>query len=161
MLTALQVLESYRPRYAKVAELAGLSGGFGAAGELTVVERVEGIGMTDYYGVPVKEAEAWSAIISCLSANNEAFAHAVCDWGAKQIGHENTGNSPTLARRLLRLGGAWRSGSRMERPALSARYQERLLGSLRLRQRQDLLGRCPRWRLVWRQGWSATLWLPV
>lgn len=48
---ALQVLESYRPRYAKVAALAGLSGEFGAAGELTVVERLEGIGMTDYYGL--------------------------------------------------------------------------------------------------------------
>ena len=48
---ALRVLESYRPRYAKVAALAGLSDEFGAAGDLTVVERVEGIGMTDYYGV--------------------------------------------------------------------------------------------------------------
>jgi hypothetical protein len=53
---ALQVLESYRPRYAKVAALAGLSDGFGAAGELTVVERLEGIGMTDYYGVSGRSA---------------------------------------------------------------------------------------------------------
>src|SRR5436190_21762610 len=48
---ALRVLESYRPRYAKVAALAGLSDEFGAAGELAVVERLEGIGMTDYYGL--------------------------------------------------------------------------------------------------------------
>ena len=34
---ALRVLESYRPRYAKVAALAGLSDEFGAAGELAVV----------------------------------------------------------------------------------------------------------------------------
>ena len=46
---ALQVLDAYRPRYAKVAALAGLADEFGAAGELAVVERVEGNGMTDYY----------------------------------------------------------------------------------------------------------------
>jgi hypothetical protein len=53
---ALQVLESYRPRYAKVAALAGLSREFGATGELTVVERLDGIGMTDYYGVSGRAA---------------------------------------------------------------------------------------------------------
>jgi hypothetical protein len=54
---AIRVLESYRPRYAKVAALAGLSDEFGTAGELTVVERLEGIGMTDYYGVSGRSAE--------------------------------------------------------------------------------------------------------
>jgi hypothetical protein len=54
--TALQVLEAYRPRYAKVAALAGLSDEFGETGELTVVERLEGIGMTDYYGVSGRAA---------------------------------------------------------------------------------------------------------
>jgi hypothetical protein len=53
---ALRVLESYRPRYAKVAALAGLSDEFSAAGELAVVERVEGIGMTDYYGLSGRSA---------------------------------------------------------------------------------------------------------
>ncbi|HEY2077353.1 MAG TPA: hypothetical protein VGH53_13560 [Streptosporangiaceae bacterium] len=53
---ALAVLESYRPRYAKVAELAGFGAQFGAAGELEVVERLEGIGMTDYYGVSGRAA---------------------------------------------------------------------------------------------------------
>jgi hypothetical protein len=53
---ALQVLEVYRPRYAKVAALAGLSDEFLAAHELKVVERVEGIGMTDYYGVSGRSA---------------------------------------------------------------------------------------------------------
>jgi hypothetical protein len=54
---ALRVLAAYRPRYAKVAALAGLAEEFGAAGELTVVERVEGNGMTDYYGVSGRSAE--------------------------------------------------------------------------------------------------------
>jgi hypothetical protein len=53
---ALRVLESYRPRYAKVATLAGLSDEFGVAGELAVVERLEGIGMTDFYGVSGRSA---------------------------------------------------------------------------------------------------------
>ncbi|MEA2577811.1 MAG: hypothetical protein QOD78_1399, partial [Chloroflexota bacterium] len=48
---ALRVLDAYRSRYAKVAALAGLADEFGAAGELAVVERLEGNGMTDYYGV--------------------------------------------------------------------------------------------------------------
>ncbi len=53
---ALHVLESYRPRFAKVAKLAGLSAAFGAAGKLAVVERLEGIGMTDFYGLSGRAA---------------------------------------------------------------------------------------------------------
>jgi hypothetical protein len=52
----LAALESYRPRYARVAELAGYSAEFGATGEFDVVERVDGIGMTDYYGLSGKAA---------------------------------------------------------------------------------------------------------
>ena len=48
---ALRVLDAYRPRYAKVAALAGLADAFAATGELSVVERRPGNGMTDYYGV--------------------------------------------------------------------------------------------------------------
>jgi hypothetical protein len=48
---ALRVLGAYRPRYAKVAGLAGFADEFNTAGDLTVVERLEGNGMTDYYGV--------------------------------------------------------------------------------------------------------------
>ena len=55
---ALGVLESYRPRFAKVAELAGYSDQFGRQGDLKVVEEVDGIGMTDYYGVSGRAATA-------------------------------------------------------------------------------------------------------
>ncbi len=54
--TPSECRESYRPRYAKVAALAGLSDEFGATGELAVVERLEGIGMTDYYGLSGRSA---------------------------------------------------------------------------------------------------------
>ena len=53
---ALQVLAVYRPRYAKVAALAGLAGEFRMAGELSVVERVEGAGMTDFYGLSFRSS---------------------------------------------------------------------------------------------------------
>lgn len=46
---ALAVLAAYRPRYAKVAKLAGLGKEFEATGKLNVVEHVKGTGMTDFY----------------------------------------------------------------------------------------------------------------
>jgi hypothetical protein len=55
---ALAVLEAYRPRYAAVAGLAGYGDAFRAAGPLEVVERVPGIGMTDFYGVSMRSATA-------------------------------------------------------------------------------------------------------
>jgi hypothetical protein len=48
---ALDVLDRYRPRYAKVAVLAGHGDEFGALGAPEVVEDVPGIGMTDFYGL--------------------------------------------------------------------------------------------------------------
>jgi hypothetical protein len=52
----LAVLDGYRPRYAKVAELAGYGAEFGSLGGLEVVEQVAGIGMTDFYGVSGRPA---------------------------------------------------------------------------------------------------------
>ena len=48
---ALEVLEAYRSRFAPVAARAGLADEFTAAGDLEVVERLPGIGMTDFYGL--------------------------------------------------------------------------------------------------------------
>jgi hypothetical protein len=48
---SLAALEAYRPRYAKVAELAGHGGPFAKLGAPEVVEDVPGIGMTDFYGL--------------------------------------------------------------------------------------------------------------
>src|SRR6476646_2324147 len=53
---ALQVLATYRSRFARVAELAGLSNEFSSTGALEVVERLDGTGMTDFYGVSAKSA---------------------------------------------------------------------------------------------------------
>ena len=66
---ALEVLETYRPRYAKVAERAGFGKDFAAAGPLDVVERQPGIGMTDFYGVSMTSA----------SSEHERMSDAECE----------------------------------------------------------------------------------
>lgn len=53
---ALAVLATYRQRYAQVAEVAGRADDFGATGGLEVVERLDGTGMTDFYGVSARSA---------------------------------------------------------------------------------------------------------
>src|SRR5437773_3002553 len=53
---ALSVLATYRSRYASVAELAGLSNEFRSTGTFEVVERLDGTGLTDFYGVSAKSA---------------------------------------------------------------------------------------------------------
>lgn len=65
----LAVLDTYRPRFAKVAELAGYGDEFARLGHLEVVESVDGIGMTDYYGVSGRAA----------TAEHEAMTDAECD----------------------------------------------------------------------------------
>jgi len=53
---ALRVLDTYRARYAKVAEFAGIAEGFSNTSKPVVVERIEGIGMTDFYGLSMRAA---------------------------------------------------------------------------------------------------------
>ena len=53
---ALEVLAAYRPRFAPVAKLAGLSKEFRSTGAFEVVERLDGTGMTDFYGVSARPA---------------------------------------------------------------------------------------------------------
>jgi hypothetical protein len=48
---ALEALESYRPRYRPIAELAGLAPEFDAAGPLEIVEDRVGTGSTDFWGI--------------------------------------------------------------------------------------------------------------
>ena len=48
---ALEILESYRPRYRPVARLAGMEREFDAAGPLVVVEDKVGTGSTDFWGI--------------------------------------------------------------------------------------------------------------
>jgi hypothetical protein len=54
--SALTVLAAYRPRYAPIADIAGHGNEFAATGDIVVVERLEGAGMTDFYGVSMRSA---------------------------------------------------------------------------------------------------------
>lgn len=48
---ALELLESYRPRYRPIAELAGMADEFDAAGPLEIVEDRVGTGSTDFWAI--------------------------------------------------------------------------------------------------------------
>jgi hypothetical protein len=48
---AVATLESYRPRYRPVTELAGMAAEFDAAGPLEIVEDRVGTGSTDFWGI--------------------------------------------------------------------------------------------------------------
>ncbi|MBK9123653.1 MAG: hypothetical protein IPM16_11120 [Chloroflexi bacterium] len=48
---ALERLQSYRPRYAKVAKLAGMSNEFAAATDIEVVDTYVGTPSTDFWGI--------------------------------------------------------------------------------------------------------------
>jgi hypothetical protein len=47
----IQMLQSYLPRYAKVASLAGMDAEFAASTDVDVVERYTGPGSTDFWGI--------------------------------------------------------------------------------------------------------------
>jgi len=48
---AIETLQSYLPRYARVAKFAGLDGEFAAIASIDVVEQYEGTGSTDFWGI--------------------------------------------------------------------------------------------------------------
>lgn len=68
---ALEALGAYRLRYAKVAELAGLAVEFRKTGEMAVVERLEGTGMTDFYGLSARSADSEQEPISAAACDRK------------------------------------------------------------------------------------------
>jgi len=68
---ALRVLAAYRPRYAKIAKLAGFADEFRRAGDMTVVERLEGTGMTDFYGLSARSAAPEYAPMSAAACERK------------------------------------------------------------------------------------------
>jgi hypothetical protein len=75
---ALAVLADYRPRYAKVAQLAGLGDEFGGTGRLRVVERVEGAGMTDFYTLSARTALPEKKSMSSPECDRKLALLAAC-----------------------------------------------------------------------------------
>jgi hypothetical protein len=60
----LEKLSSYLPRYAGVAERAGMARAFGRAGDLEVVERVLGSSSTDFWGIAHVPSEIEREVLS-------------------------------------------------------------------------------------------------
>jgi hypothetical protein len=89
---ALAVLESYRPRFAPVAGLAGLGDEFAEAGRFEVVERLPGIGTTDFYGLSGVPAAAEHDAMSAAACERKIAilraTWAYCDAAASRVSAE-------------------------------------------------------------------------
>ena len=61
---AIEKMMSYRPRYTGVAERAGMAKSFARADEPAVVERVPGVGSTDFWGIAHAPSEIEREVLS-------------------------------------------------------------------------------------------------
>src|SRR6478735_10086093 len=61
---AIETMVSYRPRYAGVAERAGMAKAFAKARDPHVVERVPGVGSTDFWGIAHAPAQTEREVLS-------------------------------------------------------------------------------------------------
>lgn len=61
---ALAKLAAYRPRYVRVAEVAGMANAFKRAGAIEVVERVPGSSSTDFWGIAHVPSELEHEVLS-------------------------------------------------------------------------------------------------
>lgn len=88
----LEVLDSYRHRYATVAELAGFGTEFARTGDLQVVEEVAGIGMTDHYGLSGRPASSETEPMSAAELDRKVAllqaAWATFDATAERVSAE-------------------------------------------------------------------------
>jgi len=88
----LAVLEAYRPRYAEVAALAGFGAEFDAADGFAVVEQLDGIGMTDYYGLSGRPATPETGPMTAAEAERKIALLEACwrtfDETAARVSHE-------------------------------------------------------------------------
>jgi hypothetical protein len=75
---ALEKLLSYVPRYAPVAERAGLGAAFARARDVEVVERVPGSSSTDFWGVPHVPSEIEREVLSTKDLERRLDLLAAC-----------------------------------------------------------------------------------
>lgn len=75
---ALEKLASYVPRYAKVAERAGLGGEFDRAGALEVIERVPGSSSTDFWGIAHIPSEIEREVLSAAALERRLDLMQAC-----------------------------------------------------------------------------------
>ena len=75
---ALEKLASYVPRYANVAERAGLGGEFDRAGALDVIERVPGSSSTDFWGIAHIPSEIEREVLSAAALERRLDLMQAC-----------------------------------------------------------------------------------
>ena len=89
---ALDKLSSYLPRYAGVAELAGLGSAFARARDATVVERVPGSSSTDFWGIAHVPSQIERQVLSPADLGSRLALLQACwasfDQVAAHVSHE-------------------------------------------------------------------------
>jgi hypothetical protein len=89
---ALAKLASYLPRYAGVAERAGLPGAFAAARDVEVVERVPGSSSTDFWGIAHVPSQIEREVLSATDLERRLDLLRACwayfDDVAARVSHE-------------------------------------------------------------------------
>ncbi|MGA8427974.1 MAG: hypothetical protein WB801_10385, partial [Candidatus Dormiibacterota bacterium] len=77
---AIEKLQSYRPRYAEVARLAGMDAEFTAITNVDVVEQYQGTGSTDFWGISFAFSSIDGQHISSEELERELTLMQAC-WG--------------------------------------------------------------------------------
>jgi hypothetical protein len=77
---ALERLQSYLPRYAQVAKLAGMDGEFAAITTLDLVEQYPGTGSTDFWGISFAFSSIDRQAVSSEALERELTLMRAC-WG--------------------------------------------------------------------------------
>ena len=75
---ALATLAAYMPRYARIAERAGLASAFKRDGKLQVVERVRGSSSTDWWGIAHVPSRSEAAILAASSLERRLALLQAC-----------------------------------------------------------------------------------
>ena len=77
---AVRKLLAYVPRYAAVAERAGLAAEFGRARDVEIVERVPGSSSTDFWGIPHIPSQIEAEVLSASELERRLDLLRAC-WG--------------------------------------------------------------------------------
>lgn len=85
---ALDKLASYVPRYARVAERAGLGPDFGRARDLDVVERVPGSSSTDFWGIAHVPSQIEREVLSAAELERRLALLQACWTWFDEVAHE-------------------------------------------------------------------------
>jgi hypothetical protein len=75
---AVARLQAYLPRYAPVANLAGMGAGFAPSATVEVVERYRGTGSTDYWGVSFAFSDIDRQVVSSAELERELTLLQAC-----------------------------------------------------------------------------------